>query len=104
LIPGPERRQIGPDSMFRVFFEEFILPLFLFFVVRGMLGSMFASRRSKAAATPAPSQPPAQPSAELRKDPVCGTYVSISTSVSRKVNGQMVYFCSEACRSQYRAA
>jgi YHS domain-containing protein len=41
---------------------------------------------------------------ELKKDPVCGTYVSPVGSVSQKVNGQVVYFCSTACRDKYRAA
>ena len=39
----------------------------------------------------------------MRKDPVCGTYVSVLAGVQQKVNGEMVYFCSDACRVKYRA-
>jgi len=41
---------------------------------------------------------------ELKKDPVCGTYVSTIGTFSTKVNGQYIYFCSAACRDKYRAA
>jgi len=41
-------------------------------------------------------------SAELKKDPVCGTYVSTAASVSRKVAGELVYFCSAECRDKYK--
>jgi YHS domain-containing protein len=39
---------------------------------------------------------------ELKRDPVCGTYVSTATSVKRSVDGEVVYFCSQACSEKYR--
>jgi YHS domain-containing protein len=50
------------------------------------------------------AKPPATltPGGELRKDPVCGTYVSTSGSPSLSVNGETVYFCSTECRDRYR--
>jgi len=44
------------------------------------------------------------PVAELKKDPVCGTYVSAATSLTRTVNGTLVHFCSPECRDKYRVA
>jgi YHS domain-containing protein len=38
---------------------------------------------------------------ELKKDPVCGTYVSEHTSVKLSHRGQMVYFCSEGCMRKF---
>ena len=38
---------------------------------------------------------------ELKRDPVCGTYVSTATSVKKMVDGEVVYFCSEACRAKH---
>ncbi len=49
----------------------------------------------------APGQPVHR--GELKRDPVCGTYVSADASVQRTVGGQTVYFCSEACREKYYA-
>ncbi len=40
---------------------------------------------------------------ELKKDPVCGTYVSTASSVKKTLNGEVVHFCSEACRDKYAA-
>ena len=59
-------------------------------------------------APPAPQAPPREPSVvsggELKKDPVCGTYVSTALSVTRTVNGQLLHFCSKECRDRYHAA
>jgi YHS domain-containing protein len=91
--------------MMRFLFLRVIMPLLFLWLVRGILRSMFGGMNSKVAARPArpvPSMP--SPGGELRKDPVCGTYVSADTSVTRRINGQTVYFCSPACRDKYRAA
>jgi len=41
------------------------------------------------------------PSAELKKDPVCGAFVSTELAVTKKVNGQTLHFCSQKCRDEY---
>ena len=48
--------------------------------------------------------PPVTAVGELKKDPVCGTYVSTGASVTRSVNGQVLHFCSQECRDKYRVA
>jgi YHS domain-containing protein len=40
----------------------------------------------------------------LKKDPVCGTYVSTVGAVTKTIDGQLVHFCSKECRDKYRAA
>jgi YHS domain-containing protein len=40
---------------------------------------------------------------ELKKDPVCGTFVSTATSIKKTVDGAVVYFCSVDCRDKFRA-
>jgi YHS domain-containing protein len=40
---------------------------------------------------------------ELKRDPVCGTYVSAAASVKKTVDGEVVHFCSDACRDKYKA-
>jgi YHS domain-containing protein len=40
---------------------------------------------------------------ELRRDPVCGTYVSASASVKKTVGNEVMHFCSPSCRDKYRA-
>ncbi len=41
---------------------------------------------------------------ELKRDPVCGTYVLAENAVTRTVGGNTFYFCSEACRDKYTPA
>ncbi len=41
-------------------------------------------------------------SGELKRDPVCGIYVSTATSIKRTVGGQVVHFCSNACSEKYQ--
>jgi YHS domain-containing protein len=40
---------------------------------------------------------------ELKKDPVCGTYIAAATSIKEKVGGQTIHFCSQNCRDKYVA-
>ena len=56
---------------------------------------------SQSSAQPGP--PPSQ-GGELKKDPVCGTYVSTTASIARTVNGEVLYFCSKECSDKYRGA
>jgi YHS domain-containing protein len=41
---------------------------------------------------------------ELKKDPVCGTYIATATSIKEKVGGQILHFCSQECRDKYVAS
>lgn len=84
--------------------------LFLLFVVaaiRGVIGyAAKAFRRmgsNQSPSSPASASPSATPGGELKKDPVCGTFVSTAASVQKSFNGQVVHFCSAGCRDQYRA-
>jgi YHS domain-containing protein len=83
--------------MIRSFFIDIILPLLLFLIVRSILGSLFKRGRGMAVQ----SRPEPSPSMELKKDPVCGTYVSPATGVSRSVQGHVIYFCSKECRDKF---
>ena len=55
---------------------------------------------------PSPSaaaRPSSQPSGgELKKDPVCGTFIAAATSIQKKVGGQTYYFCSPECRDKFK--
>ena len=91
--------------MIRFLFLRLLVPLILYLVVRAALKSVFSSLRSPVAPQPSAQQtPPVQPGGELKKDPVCGTYVSTTASVTRTVDGKVLHFCSKECRDRYRAA
>jgi YHS domain-containing protein len=95
--------------MLRYFIIEILLPLLLFLVLRSFLKGFFQNRRDVSRrdthSQPAPNAPPPVfAGGDLKKDPVCGTYVSTSASVTRTVNGELLHFCSKECRDKYRAA
>ena len=43
-------------------------------------------------------------SGELKKDPACGTYIAVATSIHETVGGETFYFCSKQCRDKYVAS
>ena len=94
--------------MFRYFILEILVPILIFTLVRSIFRTLFGSNRTVFRPDVRGSAPPSQPSVvaggELKKDPVCGTYVSTSASVTRKVDGELLHFCSTECRDKYRAA
>jgi YHS domain-containing protein len=67
-------------------------------VMRGM-GEMLSQHSTGAAPSGHPPHPPI--GGELKKDPVCGTFVPASTSFRKTVNGQAYHFCSAECRDKY---
>jgi YHS domain-containing protein len=38
---------------------------------------------------------------ELKRDPVCGTFVATSTAFKKTVRGETIHFCSADCRDKY---
>ena len=91
--------------MIRLFFRFIVLPVLLFWLVRALLRSVIEGFRSTLAPRNASRQPPTVRSGgELKKNPVCGTYVSTAASIARTVNGEVFYFCSQKCSGQYRGA
>ena len=60
------------------------------------LGGWFEPARPRPAAS-------APVGGELKKDPVCGTFVSAAASVKKSVDGAVVHFCSPECRDKFHA-
>ena len=88
--------------MIRSFLVDFVFPVLLFLVVRSLIGGFF--RGPVRHSSPRPTAGPVvSPGGELKKDPVCGTYVSMAASVTRTVNGKVLYFCSKDCSEKYGA-
>ena len=91
--------------MIRLFLRLIVLPVLFLWLVRAIFRSIIEGFRSAVAPQSAAKQPPAVRSGgELKKDPVCGTYVSTATSITRKVNGEIFYFSSQECSDKYRRA
>jgi YHS domain-containing protein len=90
-----------PEAMFRTLFIEFLLPLLLFFLLRSMLRNLLEKPQSRTPQTTGRPSEPVPSGGELKKDPVCGTYVSTATGFTRTIKGETAYFCSRECRDRY---
>ena len=49
-----------------------------------------------------PSKEPPAVIEEMKKDPVCGTYVPVNQAVKDRVDNTTYYFCSEECKQKFR--
>ncbi len=90
--------------MLRYLIIDILLPLLVFGLLRSFLRSLFQTKKDVTRSAPEQARPNVVAGGELKKDPVCGTYVSAGASVTRTVNGQLLHFCSKECRDKYRAA
>ena len=93
--------------MFRLLFRllalliVFAIIRYLFVAVSGFISKIVNPRSG------APPQCQAERGpmgGELKQDPVCGTFVPTATSVKQTVNGELVHFCSVACRDKFKVA
>ena len=50
-----------------------------------------------------PTRPPTPIGGELKKDPVCGTFISTATAIQKRIGGETYYFCSPECRAKYES-
>lgn len=93
--------------MFRLVFRFLLLLIFFAFIryVITTFGRVF-SQTVRSQSSPPPDQhvPKGELGGELKQDPVCGTFVPTGSSVKKTVNGQLVHFCSVACRDKFRVA
>jgi len=95
----------APSKMLRSLFVDFLAPLLVLWILRNLFQSFFAApRRGPAASRPIRPAPTVPSGGELKKDPVCGTYVSVNASITKRVNGETLHFCSADCRDKFRAA
>lgn len=82
-----------------------LVSLLLLTFIRSVLGLIMKTMSELMGTSTPPStpQPKAAPQGgELRRDPVCGTYIPETTAIQLKVRGEALYFCSAACRDKYK--
>jgi hypothetical protein len=64
------------------------------------VGKAFSSE-SPSPSTASAGPPRGQEAQSLKKDPVCGTFVSTATSIQKTKGGETYYFCSAECRDKF---
>jgi YHS domain-containing protein len=94
--------------MFRaiLYLIGFMLVMSVIRSVLGIIGKAFSGlsdTSSPQAGAAGPRQPQSPPSGgELKKDPVCGTFISTATAFQKFAQGQTYYFCSTECRDKFK--
>ena len=72
-----------------------ILAFIIYYLIRGF------SKKTPKYQEP-PSFHPGETGKELKKDPVCGTYIPEDTPYRLKHKGVLWYFCSEKCMKTFQ--
>jgi len=80
---------------------RFLIWALLALVVWRALRTLFAGIVQGASAPPPPAGPPEKGELMVR-DPVCGTFVLPSRSVSMRDRSGTHHFCSDRCRQAYQ--
>ena len=62
-----------------------------------------AGNSSRPQSSSASSSSASPSTGELKKDPVCGTFISTATAFQKYAGGQTYYFCSTDCRDKFKA-
>jgi uncharacterized protein len=70
---------------------------FLLYVLYQILWKNAGQKKGGQTRGPAPKGLPE----EMKKDPVCGTWVPASQALSAQAGGETHFFCSPACRDKY---
>jgi len=82
-----------------VFILRIVALLFLIWVVFRLIKSLAQNWLAKFVSQPSGDTPQI---AEMIKDPVCGSYVSVEHAVTAEFSGERIYFCSDKCLNEYR--
>ncbi|MBZ5592728.1 MAG: hypothetical protein LAP39_10865 [Acidobacteriia bacterium] len=86
---------------FLVLLVIFAIIRYLFVAVSKMISQVVNPQASRQEQNQASRSPVG---GELKQDPVCGTFVPVATSVKKTINGELVHFCSVACRDKFKVA
>ena len=88
---------------------EAIVAVLVITLLRSIIGAILKGFSDLMHPPAAPSsgqgRPQTQPlptAGELKKDPVCGTFIAASSALQKSIGGETYYFCSAECRDKFR--
>jgi len=92
------------------FLGEAVSLIFFLLVIRSAISAVWRMLQSGGSVpNPAyrpshsPEAAPVRSSGELRKDPVCGTFVATTSAWTKGAGAETVFFCSQECRDKYKS-
>ena len=87
------------------FLIQFLAFLMLIYFLRAVLRALlplFSQPTFKSSGSPPRSTGRVVKQGKMEKDPVCGTYVDVASSLHETFGGETKYFCSSNCLTQYQ--
>ena len=84
---------------------QILLVVSLFMFVRGILRTLFSSKQAPSnfkASNPFNTEQSKVKQGKMEKDPVCGIYVDVNTSLQKYLGGKPMYFCSSDCLEKFK--
>jgi len=87
--------------MFRVILY-LLLAVVLISMLRGVIGIVGKLFGDFVGASSSAKRPAVSTGGELKKDPVCGTFLSPVGAIQKRVGGTVYYLCSGECRDKFR--
>lgn len=80
---------------------RFLIILFWVYVAFTLLKILYRFVVKPAAPKQQPPQQDRIKGEDMVQDPQCRTYIPKARAVTRRINGELRYFCSEACARQH---
>lgn len=85
--------------------KNVIILLVIFFAVRTLRRHLAAKHKKEVEeGEKAAGRRPADDGEEMVHDPVCDSYITISSAFSVKNGREKIFFCSDDCRGKYLAS
>lgn len=78
-----------------------IRAILLFILLSVLYHALKVLVRSASGAYSRDDRPATLPGAQMVRDPQCGTYIVRDRAVARRIGGDRLHFCSEACAEAY---
>jgi YHS domain-containing protein len=80
-----------------------VLTVFVITILRSIIGVLVRGAGQLIGGAPAQTnrRPDVPAGGDLKRDPVCGTYISAVTSVKKNIGSEVVHFCSATCRDKF---
>lgn len=80
-----------------------VLAVIVVTVLRSVIGVVmkFMGNLAGNSSQAQPRRPSVPLSGELKKDPVCGTFIAVSSAIHKRIGSEVYYFCSPECRDKF---
>jgi uncharacterized protein len=85
-------------SLFRILLLAGLIYILYKWLWKGESLGFSRSKKKKPSTGSSAPQPVIE---EMKRDPVCGTFVPVNQAIKEKINNTVYFFCSEECKQKF---